>query len=94
MIRNTVRYNKNTTYDDIKNVLYEFKNKDHKKEFQNIYKSNKPLNLYIYIPKIRKKIKSINTLHFDNINKFILKYLKNFNIVTYIFIPILFSITI
>jgi len=39
MIRNTVRYNKNTTYDDIKNVLYEFKNKDHKKEFQNIYKS-------------------------------------------------------
>jgi transposase len=39
MIRNYVRYNKNTTFDDIKNVLHEFKNKDHKKEFQNIYKS-------------------------------------------------------
>jgi transposase len=39
MIRNTVRYNKNETIDDIKNVLYEFKNKDHSKEFQNIYKS-------------------------------------------------------
>ena len=39
MIRNTVRYNKNATLDDIKNVLNEFKNKDHRKEFQNIYKS-------------------------------------------------------
>ena len=39
MIRNCVRYNKNVTFDDIKNVLQEFKNKDHKKEFQNIYKS-------------------------------------------------------
>jgi hypothetical protein len=26
-----VRYNKNETLEDIKNVLYEFKNKDHKK---------------------------------------------------------------
>jgi len=39
MIRNNVRYNKNTTFDDIKNALHEFKNKDHKKEFQNIYNS-------------------------------------------------------
>lgn len=39
MIRNDVRYNKNSTFDDIKNVLEIFRNKDHKKEFQNIYKS-------------------------------------------------------
>jgi transposase len=39
MIRNNVRYNKNTTFDDIKNALHEFKNNDHKKEFQNIYNS-------------------------------------------------------
>ena len=39
MIRNCVRYNKNETFDDIKNVLQEFQNKNHKKEFQNIYKS-------------------------------------------------------
>ena len=39
MIRNNVRYNKNAIFDDIKNVLQEFKNKDHKKEFQNIYNS-------------------------------------------------------
>jgi transposase len=37
MIRNNVRYNKNAIFDDIKNILQEFKNKDHKKEFQNIY---------------------------------------------------------
>jgi len=40
MIRNNVRYNKNAIFDDIKNVLQEFKNKDHKKEFQNIYNSS------------------------------------------------------
>lgn len=39
MIRNYVRYNQNMTFDDIKNVLQEFKNKDHRKEFQNIYNS-------------------------------------------------------
>ena len=39
MIRNNVKYNKNALFDDIKNVLQEFKNKDHKKEFQNIYNS-------------------------------------------------------
>ena len=39
MIRNNVRYNKNKTINDIENVLQEFKNKNHKKEFQNIYNS-------------------------------------------------------
>jgi len=39
MIRNEVRYNKNETFDDIKKVLQDFKNKVHKKEFQNIYNS-------------------------------------------------------
>lgn len=39
MIRNEVRYNKNATFNDIENVLEIFKNKNHKKEFQNIYSS-------------------------------------------------------
>ena len=39
MIRNNVRYNKNKTINDIENVLHEFKNKNHPKEFQNIYNS-------------------------------------------------------
>ena len=42
MIRNNVRYNKNKTINDIENVLQEFKNKNHKKEFQNIYNIGYP----------------------------------------------------
>jgi len=39
MIRNNVIYNKNKTIQDIENVLQSFTNKNHKKEFQNIYNS-------------------------------------------------------
>jgi len=39
MIRNNVLYGKNSTIGDIENVLKEFKNKNHKIEFQNIYNS-------------------------------------------------------
>ena len=39
MIRNNVIYNKNKTIQNIENVLQSFTNKNHKKDFQNIYNS-------------------------------------------------------
>lgn len=60
MIRNDVRYNKNSTFDDIKNVLEIFRNKDHKKEFQNIYKSTFKRLMEAIFKKIWKRYKHTN----------------------------------